>query len=277
MKYIFLVAIIINVLFNTNARDMMPLKLLKYTVETKDSNDTYLQVFFVDKQKNEQQWECNFRLMNNDINFSKEFTMEYKKGVPKPIQITASNYTFYFRTFTLQRLDIKKNKLNKVYITLENGFLTCSYFENNDKEVRYDIIIRKKGNKTDSLIKKCNEIISLEPAKYIVEIKSTPAYFYNTEIHMDGTTELQIKEEGTLKLGLNNDEKADVEILFQNGSGYSTLMNKTLDKKNRVVEILLAPRSYKVVAKIYTSNGKTETITSKDFKINSNEEYKIDY
>ncbi len=244
---------------------------VKYKIEYRDSNDTYLKVYFIDKTLSEP--------ISDDIDISIEVDdststkVNYKlildkRKDPIPFLLKPLNYTFTSSITGVIHLQLQEKKINTLYIYAKWGELQFRYSKARNTPVNYEAKVYKRKSEKPPTIQKCTDKIAYQPGEYYVEINTIPIYKSAISLAYENLYEIQIQKPGTLLVNSSN-ETSDIRIYYYVMNDCFEITNVDFNDSN-IFPIKLLSYKYKITWKL--KGKKQETI----FAIKPDETIKID-
>ncbi len=254
----------------------------QFVLTTEESNETKLQVFFVDD--NNKYYNSKPTITITDPS-TKQIVKSFERSMGTDGQPIATKidldgkFTVSVlgqKDIVLENVLIEKNKLNKIILKVTKGTLIFTYQNNRARPVDHQAVVvtRFAAKKKDPVYMKCTEQIMFEPNEYYIEVDILPKYTLHTEVSFGATTEVQLPQEG--RMTINNVTNVGAIILYyQMGDTYQEFKTLSAIGDGSKLDLLLRPGLYKASFKDPTA-PKMAPPTVVSFQIKSNVETKYD-
>lgn len=224
---------------------------LEYTIETENSNETMVQIFFQGREGKK------YLTAKPEIQFvdvaTKQMTTSFKRtvsaGEPVPQKVNAGKYNVVvtgYNDLYANNVVIQQNKLNKVYIKVQDGTLCFAYIGNRNRPVEFNAIVNRRFATGATILQKCTDRLPYEPGTYYVEINTVPASKFSIDLTFGAVYEIQIAEPGQLQI---TNEAAAGKVILQCVLGDQYVAFYTLNVNGNLGQqlITLQPGFYKAI------------------------------
>ncbi|MEZ5046394.1 MAG: VWA domain-containing protein [Chitinophagaceae bacterium] len=249
---------------------------LDYTIQTQNSTETQLQVYF--KGPNGKVYEkYKPEIIMNDPKthkFVHSFKREVQGTEPKPQKVQEGIYDLVVSGSTnlfANQVQLLPNKINKVYIKVTDGTLEFQYLGNITRPVvEYNAIVNRRFAAGATILQKCSDKLYYDPGTYYVEINTMPAIKYSVDLTFGATYVLTIAEPGSLQIS-NTNNLGRIQLQSVLGDMFVTFYVMQVDGNLEKQKLTLQPGQYKALVPI---NPKTPEAGIKEvpFRVKSNEE-----
>ena len=247
---------------------------MKYKIETKESENTTIQVFLVGPDgKFYQKAKPLIEIVDSKTKQPiASFSRQVINGEPEILPFTAGTYDVYIREYNVARVynfPVKEKMLNKIILELEEGTLHFVYGTNLKKPVEYVANVKRRFPAGAMIQQNCDEILKYDPGTYYVEINTLPTFKRSFEIEFFKEYLLYIDEPGTIQID-NTNRVGKIELQCVLGDQFATFLVLDIKGDLAAQKFAMQPGVYKAIFPIdpaMPSMGKKII----DFKIKSNQ------
>ena len=247
---------------------------MKYKIETKESDNTTIQVFLVGPDgKFYQKAKPLIEIVDSKTKQPiTSFNRQVINGEPEILPFTAGTYDVYIREYNVARVynfPVKEKMLNKIILELEEGTLHFVYGTNLKRPVEYVANVKRRFPAGAMIQQNCDEILKYDPGTYYVEINTLPTFKRSFEIEFFKEYLLYIDEPGTIQID-NTNRVGKIELQCVLGDQFATFLVLDIKGDLAAQKFAMQPGVYKAIFPIdpaMPSMGKKIM----DFKIKSNQ------
>ena len=247
---------------------------MKYKIETKESDNTTIQVFLVGPDgKFYQKAKPLIEIVDSKTKQPiTSFNRQVINGEPEILPFTAGTYDVYIREYNVARVynfPVKEKMLNKIILELEEGTLHFVYGTNLKRPVEYVANVKRRFPAGAMIQQNCDEILKYDPGTYYVEINTLPTFKRSFEIEFFKEYLLYIDEPGTIQID-NTNRVGKIELQCVLGDQFVTFLVLDIKGDLAAQKFAMQPGVYKAIFPIepaMPSMGKKII----DFKIKSNQ------
>lgn len=247
---------------------------MKYKIETKESDNTTIQVFLVGPDgKFYQKAKPLIEIVDSKTKQPiTSFNRQVINGEPEILPFTAGTYDVYIREYNVARVynfSVKEKMLNKIILELEEGTLHFVYGTNLKRPVEYVANVKRRFPAGAMIQQNCDEILKYDPGTYYVEINTLPTFKRSFEIEFFKEYLLYIDEPGTIQID-NTNRVGKIELQCVLGDQFATFLVLDIKGDLAAQKFAMQPGVYKAIFPIdpaMPSMGKKIM----DFKIKSNQ------
>lgn len=209
--------ILLTLLFSSTVFSQTVEKNKPYSISYRDSDDTYIQLTFIDSVTGKE-LNLNVALKFNskdDEKNSFNLSLLYDENQRSiPIKCSSGNFEMFNKELLKEEIELAAGKLNQIRFYLKWATLQFRRRGGALLSPGYTAVITKKFEEGKSVNQACEVAKAYEPGVYRIEINSLPVFKATVQLDYGSIYEIQINPFAYLTLK-TFEETSDIEIEYQ--------------------------------------------------------------